>query len=97
MMASMGYCAKTRTPTCYKDGSELRKAEVRGIPLPRTWVNKSGQASSETRSNYTGGARRHLRLHGLLLLAMLAGKVLRTVHKDQDNRHHAPQPSAQPG
>jgi hypothetical protein len=31
------------------DFLELRKDEVRRIYLPRTWVNKVGQASSEAR------------------------------------------------
>src|SRR5215213_8419386 len=64
---------------------------------PRTPVNKAGQASSEALSDYTRGCRRYLRLHGvLLLLAMLARKVLRTVHNDHHDRHRAPQRCEQP-
>ena len=77
---------------------EFHTGEVRRIPLPHTSVNKAGRASSETRSNYTRGARRHLRLYWvLLLLAMLARQVGRSSHNDQDHRHHTPQRSAQPG
>src|SRR5918993_5914683 len=61
---------------------ELRKAEVRRIPLPRSRVNKSGQASSEARSDYTRRCCRYLRLHWLLLLSVLAQEMLRTVHND---------------
>src|SRR5688572_18075430 len=86
---------RTRVLGAELDGS-LATANFRESFFPRTPVNKSGQASSEARSDYTRRCCRHLRLHWFLLLAMLAGKVLRTVHKDQDNRHHAPQPSAQP-
>src|SRR5215208_526391 len=71
--------------------------ELRRIPLPRTPVNKSGQASFEARSDYTRRCCRHLRLHWLLLLSVLARKLLGTVHNDHHYRHRAPQPSAQPG
>src|SRR5918995_5406498 len=54
-------------------------------------------AFSESLSDYTRGCLRYLRLHGvLLLLAMLAGKVLRTVHNDHHDRHRAPQRCEQP-
>jgi hypothetical protein len=71
--------------------SELRACELRRIPLPRTRVNKAGQAFSAARSDYTRGCCRHLRLHWFLLLAMLARQVLRTVHNDHHDRHYAPQ------
>src|SRR5918997_5735599 len=74
-----------------------RSAQFRRTLLPRTPVNKAGQASSEALSDYTRGCRRYLRLHGvLLLLAMLARKVLRTVHNDHHDRHRAPQRCEQP-
>src|SRR5918995_6278380 len=76
---------------------ECPKGEVRRIPIPRTPVNKAGQASSEALSDYTRGCRIYLRLRGvLLLLVMLAGKVLRTVHNDHHDRHRAPQRCEQP-
>jgi hypothetical protein len=87
---------------------KFRTGPLRGKPcnreLPRkpllvgAWVNKAGQASSAARSDYTRGCcRYYLRLHWFLLLAMLARQVLRTVHNYQDDRHHAPQRSTQPG
>src|SRR5215213_8605411 len=40
--------------------------ELRRILIPRTSLNKAGQASSEALSDYTRGCRRHLG-HGVLL------------------------------
>jgi ribosomal protein S14 len=74
----------------------LAAAHFHGFGVARqapwiTWVNKVGTASSEARSDYTSRCRRCLRVHGLLLLAMLAREVLRAVHNDHHDRHHAPQ------
>src|SRR5215212_10695540 len=74
-----------------------QKAELPRIPILGTWVNKSGPASPEARSDYTRGGRRSLRLYGvLLLLVMRTRQVLRTVHYDQDDRHRAPQRCVDP-
>src|SRR5215203_1223077 len=75
---------------------ESPKGELRRIPIPRTPVNKSGQASSEARSDYTRRCCRHLRLLWVLLLSVLARKVLGTVHNDHHYRHRAPQRCVQP-
>src|SRR5215204_88480 len=75
---------------------ELRHGEVPRIPLLGTWVNKAAQASSETRSDYTRGGRRYLRLLWVLLLSVLAREVLRTVQNDHYDRSNAPPRSKQP-
>src|SRR5688572_27687975 len=46
--------------------SQLPRTILLGTP-----VNKSGPASSEAHLDYTRGGRRHLRLHGVLLLLVM--------------------------
>src|SRR5215218_2744298 len=72
------------------------RGELRRITLLGTWVNKAAQASSETRSDYTRGGRRYLRLLWVLLLSVLAREVLRTVQNDHHDRSNAPPRGKQP-